>query len=1473
VVTTEDAPKRVRSDAAAPAAAEERARTSAIERVGLVGFAVLAYVPLLLTDVGKIDADSKAYFYLNPGRLLAGAASLWDPSVGMGSVAYQMLGFLFPVGPFYWFTEQVLDVPAWIAQRIWLGTLIFAAGLGMRYLLRTLGLRGPGVAVGMVAFAFSPYAIQFSSSQSVLLPPWAGLPWMVAFVVLALRDGGWKYPAVFAITVQLTGSVNASTLVLALIAPALWIPYAVVLAREVDWRRALTVVWRTTLLVVLTSLWWASALLVESAYGRNILRFTEQPSTTAATLNPLEVLRGLGYWIFYYRDANEPLRAAATTFMRNPAVLFGSILIVALALLAATSVRWTYRSYFVLLVVIGVALGVGAGGSGGSSPFGAAFKLFSSGSTAGFALRNSARAVPLIALGIAALLAAGVSALYRHLTETARPRAGVVVVVSVLVLCIVNAPGVWARSYYDTALEWRSVPTYWRDAASSLDRASHDTRVLALPGSPFGRYTWGATQDPVEPGLMERPFATIQQIPEGSDATANLLSAVDVPLQAGELDPNALASVARLMGVGDVLLNMDLQSSRYRLVPSPQLWNTFTVRQPRGLGTPREYGPTNLNPTGIEPGSIGRPPLATPPRLAVFPVESPLNIVRTKSDADPLVVDGDGQGLVSMAAAGLLDARRLVLYSAALGRTKLQDLPSGAALVVTDSNRRRPFWATSLTNSYGPTEQAGENPLERSGYDQRLDVFPDASSDAQTVAVLSGVKSVQATQGAAAFNAIDTRPSLVLDGNVYTGWLIGAGARPGSERLRIELEKPITADQLNLVQRLSDATVGRWITQVTLRFDGGNAVRQDLDLSSRSEMGQTLRFPKRTFSTLEIRIERLHTSPGAPADDPVGFAEVRLAGDDAYATPLRVQETVRLPSDLLRSLGPESLDHPLAIVVSRDPMDDTALNRQIWLPTARSFTIGGTARLGPAASDTDLDALLGIPDASEGGVTATSDGRYRDTVTRASSAIDGDPVTAWTTPLGKPTGSVHLTLPRNVTVDHLDLVLVDDGRHSLPTKLQIDSDTDERRVIDLTAFPHHDEGNGTVSVPVTVDAMRGRRFDFTITDVEPNVTTVLDPSGTVLPSGIAELGIPGVVRGAMGEQVSDRCLDDLLTIDGRPFPVRLTGSTIDALQAQPLALEPCGDGDITLSAGMHEISAAESPSSPSGADVQSLLLSSAAGGEAAPQSAVATEESTPRASPAVRVVQQSRTSMTLEADPASEPYWLVLGQSINRGWVAEADGRDLGRPVLVDGFANGWRIEPRDGEATTITLQWEPQRGVRLALIVSALAMLACVGIVIAGWFVRRRRRVAPPEHLARPARWNNPVILTALPYRRRAVIATVVTTAILGSILVRPWVGPILALFAYVAIRDSRWRAALRLAPGCILLATALWMTIAQVVRDYPANFQWPQSFSSVTVPVWTAVVLLAVDSLIACLWHTDDDAGAGARQPSSGLSPGTDG
>ena len=60
-----------------------------------------------------------------------------------------------------------------------------------------------------------------------------------------------------------------------------------------------------------------------------------------------------------------------------------------------------------------------------------------------------------------------------------------------------------------------------------------------------------------------------QVVPAGTPAAADLVQALDEPLQEGTLDLQALAPMARLMSVGQILLQSDLQYERYHL-PLPQ---------------------------------------------------------------------------------------------------------------------------------------------------------------------------------------------------------------------------------------------------------------------------------------------------------------------------------------------------------------------------------------------------------------------------------------------------------------------------------------------------------------------------------------------------------------------------------------------------------------------------------------------------------------------------------------------------------------------------------------------------------------------------------------------------------------------------------------------------------------------------------------------------------------------------------------
>ena len=204
--------------------------------------AAVIYVPLLLTKPGRVGADTKTYLYLDPGRLLSRASSMWDPNIGMGTVTHQNIGYLFPMGPFY-LVADLIGLPDWVAQRLWLGTVIFLAGLGVRYLLRTLHLGGKPLAheailVASLAYMFSPYLLAYAARISVILLPWTALPWLIGLTIQAVRRGGWWYPSAFALVVLAVGGINATALIMIGVGPLVWLVYAVAVERTATWRQA-----------------------------------------------------------------------------------------------------------------------------------------------------------------------------------------------------------------------------------------------------------------------------------------------------------------------------------------------------------------------------------------------------------------------------------------------------------------------------------------------------------------------------------------------------------------------------------------------------------------------------------------------------------------------------------------------------------------------------------------------------------------------------------------------------------------------------------------------------------------------------------------------------------------------------------------------------------------------------------------------------------------------------------------------------------------------------------------------------------------------------------------------------------------------------------------------------------------------------------------------------------------------------------
>ncbi len=1141
--------------------------------IGYALLALLAYVPVLRSDPGKVAADTKQYLYLDPGRLLSRAVSMWDPHIGMGTVTHQNIGYLFPMGPFYWVLDK-LGVPAWIAQRLWLGSILFLAAVGTLYLLRTFGIRGPGVVIAAIAYMFTPYTLDYSARLSVLLLPFAALPWMIGLARKALRDGGWKYPAIFALVVQVVGGVNATALIFAGVGPVLWIVYAWLVEHEVGWRRALATTGRIATLTLLTSLWWIAGLEIQGSYGLDVLKYTESVKEVATTSFPNEILRGLGYWFFYGGDRTGPWVASAGQYTQRPLILLAGYGLVVVSLLAAGVVRWRHRAFFVALFVVGMIIAVGPSPYAHPTPLGAVFKAFAKSSSAGLALRSTARAVPLVVLALAVLLGVAVNVAAGSLRRGGHPIVGAVVVGLVVVLIVVNMPVLFNGTYYGKNLERpETVPTYWTQTAKYLDAQGDATRVLEEPGSDSAVYTWGTTIDPITPGLMNRPYVARELVPYGTAGTADLLNAFDRRFQDGIADPQGVVPLLRRMGIGDVVLRNDLQYQSYNLVSPRELNRVF--KQIPELGTPTGFGPklpwSQVGPAAgprvedeIDLAAPANEPLLNP--VVVYPVEDPTPIVRAESARRTLMISGDGEGMVDVSDVGLLSGAGVTQYSASYPSPAAlrSAVAPDAVLVVTDENRDHARSWGSVLDDLGYTEQEGEKPLVDDPNDARLPVFPGEAADALTYTQQRGIKTIQASEyGNTISYTPEDRAALALDGDTSTAWRAAGLGNAIGQYVRIQLDGPITTDHVNLVQPINGGR-NRWITRAQLIFDGKATMSVALDASSRTEAGQTISFPKRRFTTLEIKITDVNDKArklfgGA---DAVGFAEIRLRDEHADHD-VRLDEVVQMPQDLLDALGSAATAHPLILVMTRDsvrpvpPRTDPELSiaRTFELPGPRTFALTGSADVNANASDAAIDTALGIAPTVVAEASQSLPGCLQ---CRAASAADGNPATAWNTPFNQVAGQwVQFDTPKPLRVSQMRLQVVADDRHSLPTTIELQVDGSVRDLT-LPRITNRSPENATATVTLHFPAMTGRRIRVTVTGVKAMLAYRESTDDVVAaPVAIAELGIPGLHMAPAPAALPGACRSDLLTIDGKIVPVRVTGAASAASQVDGLAVTPC----------------------------------------------------------------------------------------------------------------------------------------------------------------------------------------------------------------------------------------------------------------------------------------------------------------------------
>lgn len=1402
-------------------------------------FAALCYLPLLATRPGWITADTKSYLYIDPARLLGRAWSMWDPQIGLGTVSHQTIGYLWPMGPWYWVFEK-LGVPDWVAQRLWWGTLLFVAGLGVVYLLRRFDWPAAAIWPAAVAYALTPYVLTHITRLSGVLLPFTGLPWMLALTVLSVRYRNWRYPALFALVVTTIGSINLTALVLAGIAPLLWVVYVVVVGEEPA-KEAAKTVGRIGVLSVLTNAWWIAGLWVQATNGVDIVRYTETAEVVARTSTAFEILRGLGYWFFYGGDKLQLWIEASYQYTQRPWLIGVTFLIPLLALAGLALARWRHQRFFVLLLTVAALIGVGAHGWDDASPFGKAVRWFVT-TPRGLAFRSLPRIGPVVALALAVLVGAAVGAVWLRWR-----RLGNALVAGTIVVAVLGLAPLWQRSLVYDNLSRQDIPDYWIEATADLDRDGSHTRVLELPGSDFASYRWGMTVDPVSVGLMDRPIVARELVPHGAPMGTDLLNALDLRLQENTIEVDSIAPIARLMRAGDLLIRSDLEFERHNTARPRVVWSL--INRAPGIGTPVPYGPVVPNEAGPilqhldEQWLLYEGELPDPPLLASAPVEGTPSIYTLKPVEGPVLLAGDGAGLVDAASAGLIDGTELIHYVGELTVGELQAaLDDGARLIITDTNRKRGERWGSLRHNRGHTERADEPVLQTDLGDNRLPRFPDAEIDTQTVAVQRGGVTADATAyGNPITYAGEERAARAVDGDTRTAWSVGVFSDARGETLRLTYDEPITTDVIR-IQQMAPEDSNRAITRLRLIFDGADSVDVDLAPESRETPGQTFPIEERTFTRLEATI--LADSAGDPPRfgefGPLGIVEIVPSPD----API-IDEIIRVPTDVLATATERVDEAPLAVVLTRirqDPTDRTrddeerAIRRLAEFPTARSFALDGVVRLSARADDGLLDQVIGQQAAGvRVQATARMDGSRAE---RAVAAFDGDADTAWTTPWGQPTDhalTIEVDEPR--TFDGFQFVARADGRHSVPTRLRVSVDGVVVAEPELDEVDDGDEIGATATFPVRFDPVRGSSLSVEITEVRA-ITSVDWTAGRPLahPVGVAELQVPGVHIGPPPALIDTGCRDDLVHIGTEPVSVRVRGATADALAGAPLEFSLCQD---QIEAPPGEVEIITAPGVDTGFDFDELVLVSSPPGASAISGRVSADLT-------VEDTSLDGARLTVSGAVPGQPFWFVFGQSHNDGWQALVDGSDMGPSKLVDGFANGWLIDPPSDEFE-IVLRFKPQRRVNVALGVSAVGVLVTIALAALGRPRLRLDVIAAPPQAVDNSLTHYEGLKPSLPVSLAAAVGTGLIGLIFGNLVIALGLG----LVTLVGTRVRRARIPIALLPAALLGLAATYVVVWQIRHGIRPGMEWVAELERAHPVALASVLAVPLTPLLNRLWR----------------------
>ncbi|MEV0220573.1 alpha-(1-_3)-arabinofuranosyltransferase family protein [Streptomyces sp. NPDC050704] len=1232
----------------------------------LLGFWAVAFVLFLVVDPGRTTFDTKLGVVLDPWQFLSDLGQLWHDRGGFGGIADQYVGYVWPMLPFYGLFD-LLQVPVWLAERLWLSLIVTVAFWGALRLAERLGIgSGSSRLLGAVAYALWPVFTIVVGSTSAAALPGAFLPWVLLPLtnerysarVAALRS---------ALIIPFMGGVNASSTLAALLPVGLYL-----LSRPRGPRQRKLIAWWVPG-VILATAWWVVPLLLLGAYGENFLPYVESAQTTTDTMSATETLRGAGNWVAYlhFGDAWLP---AGWSVAASVVVIVSSALAAGLGL-AGLARRDMPERRWLVLTVLSVAL-VTLAGYGGSfgAPFHGVVQDWLDGGLVPF------RNIYKFQVGLALALVLGLMHLVGVASETrgARPVPGRRL--APLIAAVLILPGL-AWPYLNGSIlqpgSFQELPKYWQSTANWLEEYSPDSRALVVPATAHGIYTWGSPIDQPLDVLAESRWAQRDYVPFGTAGNRRAMDAVEQSLLTGGQVPG-LADYLSRAGLYYVVVRNDLDPDQLGYVP------TATVKR-----TLEESGYRRV--TGFGPQMTGgRIPEGTPLQIeGLYPRQRAVEIYEPastdvprpgqaglKAVADTAVVSGGPEALLPMSADPTMRDRAAVLTGdnhPGLGAPEVQ--------VVGDGMRRADtrFGLVNANTSYTYTrnernhsdsfQDAGEKPHQ---------ILPTEGIQHQTVAELRGARSVSASSsGNWLFYLPQYDPVHAFDGDPNTAWAEGAAGSADGQWLRIGFTEPTDLASSIRVTPLPQDSVRSAPTRVRVETERGS----ETSFLQADGTRQRIKAPAGETSWLKITIvDSVARHAGLSG---AGFSEISIPD-------VQVTRMLRLPTDAERT---DAAAEVISLHRANDPGGFSPTGTEAGLHRRWSSEAAGTYEVKASAVPVPGDAfdrmLYEVAPDQQNRITATADSTARlGTGLSPRNLTDGDLTTAW---IAGDNPTIHLRWPGKQAVGEVVLAPAG-GLSTRPTEVSISSP-------DGAEIAGVDENGNIRFDPITTD-----QLDITITDTAPmTVHNPLADEDLQLPVGLTEAYVPALDQ-YRTPQPSPRRTFSLpcgqgpdLAVDGELYQTSARGTVLDLVERRPIELTLCQEGradaGLSLDAGEHRVEAGDAGP----LAVTDVTLTR---GTVTTPTAVDRELG-------IRDWLGDRREVTVGSGAAS---YLTTYENFNDGWKATLNGREL-NPVRLDGWQQGWRVPA--GEGGTVKLSYEPSVLYEAGLIGGGVAVLALAGLVL----------------------------------------------------------------------------------------------------------------------------------------------------------------